>query len=79
MSAGCGSCHVVAEAGTTGMTGPNLDESLQGKDAEYIRESILNPDAQVAEGFQPGLMPKDYDQRLSDQQLADLVAFLAPS
>jgi cytochrome c oxidase subunit 2 len=60
------------------MTGPNLDESLQGKNARFIRESIVNPDAEIAEGFQPGLMPKDYGDKLSDQELADLVAFLQP-
>ena len=73
---GCGSCHVFEAAGSSGQTGPNLDESLEGKDAEYVRESIVNPDAQIAEGFQPGIMPKNYEDTLSDKQLADLVAFL---
>ena len=76
---GCGSCHVFEAAGSSGQTGPNLDESLQGKDAEYVRESIVAPDAQIAEGFQPGIMPKNYGEMLSDKQLADLVAFLTES
>lgn len=75
----CGSCHTFAAAGTEAQTGPNLDESLQDDDPASILESIVNPDAQVTPGFQPGLMPKDYGEKLSEQQLADLVAFLAQS
>ena len=76
--AGCGSCHAFAAAGSSGQTGPDLDESLQGKDEQYIFEAIVNPDAQIAEGFQPGLMPKTYGEQLDDKQLGDLVAFLTP-
>ncbi|HEX2506097.1 MAG TPA: cytochrome c [Gaiellaceae bacterium] len=72
----CGSCHTFEAAGTEAEVGPNLDESLEDKDAEYIRTSIVNPDAQIAEGFGPGIMPKTYGEDLDDQQLADLVAFL---
>jgi mono/diheme cytochrome c family protein len=73
---GCGSCHTFAAAGTSGTTGPNLDESLDGKDAAYVRRAIIDPDAEIAEGFSPGVMPKTYEEQLSPQQLDDLVAFL---
>jgi mono/diheme cytochrome c family protein len=72
---GCGGCHVFEAAGTNGRTGPNLDESLQGKDADYIRESIANPNAEIAPGFQPNVMP-NYGEQLDSKQIADLVAFL---
>jgi cytochrome c oxidase subunit II len=72
----CGSCHTFEPAGTEAQIGPNLTESLEGDDAEFIRSSIVNPDAEIAEGFQPNIMPKDYGEKLSDQELADLVAFL---
>jgi cytochrome c oxidase subunit 2 len=75
-STGCGSCHTYGPAGTEATVGPNLDESLQGQDAEFIRTSIVNPNAEIAEGFQPNVMPADYGQQLDEQQLADLVAFL---
>jgi mono/diheme cytochrome c family protein len=42
----------------------------------YLYESIAHPSAFVVEGFQPNLMPADFGSRLSDQQLADLVAYL---
>jgi mono/diheme cytochrome c family protein len=78
-SAGCTSCHTLSAAGSTSQTGPNLDEVLQGKDAAFIRESIVNPDAEVAEGFSQDLMPENYGEQLSDEDLANLVAFLAQS
>jgi mono/diheme cytochrome c family protein len=72
----CGSCHTFSPAGTEADIGPNLDESLEGTDAEYIRTAIVNPNAEIAEGYQPNIMPSDYGEKLSDQELADLVAFL---
>jgi cytochrome c553 len=78
-SAGCTSCHTLSAAGSTAQTGPNLDEVLQGKDAAFIRESIVNPDAEVAEGFSQDLMPENYGEQLSDEELVNLVAFLVQS
>ena len=75
----CGSCHTFAAAGTESDVGPNLDESLQGKDTQYIYESIVAPNTQIAEGFSAGIMPGTYAEDLNDKQLADLVAFLKPA
>jgi mono/diheme cytochrome c family protein len=72
----CASCHTLQEANATGTVGPNLDEVLKGKDAAFIHESIVNPDAEIATGFSAGIMPSVYGDQLNDQQLADLVAFL---
>jgi mono/diheme cytochrome c family protein len=72
----CGSCHTYGPAGSSAEVGPNLDDSLEGQDKEQVYQSIVNPDAEIAEGFQPGIMPKDYGEKLDDKQLADLVAFL---
>jgi mono/diheme cytochrome c family protein len=77
--AGCAACHTFKAAGSTGKTGPNLDESLKGKDEDYVRQSIVDPDAEIAPGFQPGIMPKNYGQQLNSKQIADLVAFLRQS
>ena len=73
----CGSCHTLSEAGATGQVGPNLDDALKGKSAGFIHESIVDPNAEVATGFTAGVMPQTYGEQLNDQQLADLVAFLA--
>jgi mono/diheme cytochrome c family protein len=74
-SQGCGNCHTFEAAGTNSSVGPNLDESLQGDDAEHIRQSIVDPNAEVESGFQP-IMPGNFGEELSPKQLEDLVAFL---
>jgi mono/diheme cytochrome c family protein len=76
---GCNGCHTLADAGAKGTTGPNLDQALKGKDEQFIRESIVNPNAEIASGYQPNIMPSNYGQQLSQAQLADLVAYLAKS
>jgi mono/diheme cytochrome c family protein len=73
---GCGSCHRLAEAGTNGTTGPNLDETLEGRSESFVRASIVDPDAVVAEGFSPDVMPSDYGDRLSNRDLEALVEYL---
>ena len=72
----CSTCHTLKEAGATQTIGPNLDEVLKGKDAAFIHESIVDPNAEVAAGYQPGIMPQTYGEELDEKQLADLVAFL---
>ena len=79
-SQGCSGCHTFAAAGSTGAIGPDLDQALQGKDADFVRESITDPNKDIAQGYQPNIMPDTFDQSLSPKQLDDLVAFLtAPS
>jgi mono/diheme cytochrome c family protein len=78
-SQGCGACHAFTPAATNATVGPNLDEALQGKDAAFIRESIVDPNAEITQGYQPGIMPGDFGQKLSAKQVADLVAFLSQS
>jgi cytochrome c oxidase subunit II len=76
MSSGCGGCHTYGPAGTSATIGPDLDTALQGKDAQFVLESIVEPNAEIASGFQANIMPATFGESLSDQQLADLVAFL---
>jgi cytochrome c oxidase subunit II len=75
-SNGCGGCHTFTPAGSKGTIGPNLDQVLKGKDADFARESIVDPNAEIAEGYQPNVMPQTYGQQLNSKQIADLVAFL---
>jgi mono/diheme cytochrome c family protein len=76
-SEGCAGCHTLEAAGATGTTGPNLDTSLAGKDAAYIEESIVDPEAVVAKGFPAGIMPNFSD--LPEADLQALVDYLSQS
>jgi mono/diheme cytochrome c family protein len=80
-AAGCGACHTLAKANASGNIGPSLDELAQsageqgGSPEDYVRESLIDPDAVVAEGFQSGVMPS-FEGRLDDEQLQALVEYL---
>jgi cytochrome c oxidase subunit 2 len=77
----CNTCHT----NTAGARGPNL-AGLFGKtrplasgqsilaDENYIRESILNPQAKVAAGFQP-IMPT-FQGQVSEDDLIRLLAYV---
>lgn len=73
---GCGSCHTFAAAGATAPVGPNLAVSLRGRDEDFIRESIVAPQASVGDG-NGSMMPEDYAKRLSKPELDRLVEFIA--
>jgi cytochrome c oxidase subunit II len=72
---GCGTCHTFKAAGTTGTIGPDLDKVLKGKDAAFVKSSIVDPGAYVEKGY-PNAMPGTYGNQLNAKQIADLVAFL---
>jgi len=71
----CGSCHALADAGTLGEVGPNLDEVLQGADADFIMESIVDPSADIAEGYED-IMPANFGELFTEPQLDGLVEYL---
>lgn len=79
---GCGVCHSTA-AGRDGV-GPSLAgvatraaDTVPGLDAEaYLRQSVLDPDAHVVEGWRAGQMLPIYDERLSPAQVDALVQYL---
>jgi cytochrome c oxidase subunit II len=73
---GCSGCHTFQPAGANGTIGPDLDKVLKGKDAAFIKESITDPNAEIAQGYQPNVMPGGYGSQLTSQQINDLVAFL---
>jgi cytochrome c oxidase subunit 2 len=72
----CGSCHTLADAGTQSTIGPDLDESLEGHDEAYIRRAIVEPNADIAPGFQAGIMPPNYDETLQAEEVDALVDYL---
>jgi mono/diheme cytochrome c family protein len=75
-AANCGGCHVLSQAGTTGTTGPDLDQALQGQRPMQISQSISDPNAVITPGYQPNVMPQNFDQSLTPEQLQQLTAYL---
>jgi mono/diheme cytochrome c family protein len=76
----CGSCHALQAAGTAGTVGPDLDEALPGMSAKEIERAIVDPDAEIAQGYEAGVMPEDFEQQLAqDNALQDLVQYLIQS
>ncbi len=74
---GCGNCHTFAAAETTGTIGPNLNEYLAPDDnAAGIEEMIVDPEAEIAEGYSGGVMPQNYGQAIPKEELEQLVQFL---
>ncbi len=72
---GCGSCHTLEAAGSSGNVGPNLDEELPGQDAKLIEQSIIDPGAKIVQGFNP-VMPASYGTSIPPDELKLLVDFL---
>jgi mono/diheme cytochrome c family protein len=79
-SAGCGSCHALAAAKSTGTTGPDLNESLASDDdTQGIEEMIVKPNAEVIEGYPANVMPQNFGQTLSKTEIHQLAEFLVAS
>jgi mono/diheme cytochrome c family protein len=72
----CGGCHTLAQAGTTGTTGPDLDDALKGMSAADITQSISDPNAKITAGYPANVMPQNFGQTLTPPQLQQLVAYL---
>lgn len=76
-TAACGSCHTVKGKG--GDVGPILDGIAARSDRNYIVESLMDPNAKLAKGFENlaiSPMPP-LGLLLKEQELADILAFLA--
>ena len=74
--AACVNCHMLAGKGST--VGPALDGIAARKDAAYLRDSLVEPNKVLAEGFEKlGVSPMPpMPLILKPQELADVEAFL---
>jgi nitric oxide reductase subunit C len=78
----CITCHSLAPG--VNFPGPSLarigrtaGSRVPGQSAaDYLRESILEPDAHIALGFSADVMAAAYGAQLSEQEVDDLVAYL---
>jgi mono/diheme cytochrome c family protein len=87
---GCGSCHVLAAAGSSGTVGPNLDKDLKANCAspaskkvrgatlqQCIKTAIVNPYAYLPAGYRAGVMPNTFGHTLTPTEITALVNFLS--
>ena len=79
---GCSTCHLLDEQGRC----PNLrnvygnavrldDGRTVVADDTYIRESILNPNAKIVDGFKRDIMPT-FEGQVSEESLLQLIAYI---
>jgi len=71
----CIACHIFEESG--GQVGPNLSTIGAKRDREYLRRAILEPNADISEGFLPNLMPRTYAEQMYASELEMIVDYLA--
>lgn len=81
---GCASCHTPdgnqsvgpTWRGLFGSDRPISDGSVATADEVYLRESILDPNAIVAEGFTAGIMPQNFSDRLSSSEVESVIEYI---
>jgi cytochrome c2 len=87
VGAGCEACHnpnLPQDADNRGPVGPNLGNlavnaasRVPGQDAAtYVRNSIINPNEYVVEGYQAGIMLQGLHELMSEEELDALIAWL---
>jgi cytochrome c oxidase subunit 2 len=82
---GCLACHSLDGTTIIGPTWQGLfgsqvdlaDGTTVTADEDYIRESMLDPNAKVVAGFQPGIMPQNFANILSEDQINQIIAFIS--
>ena len=60
-----------------GTTGPDLDEVLPGQSEADIEESIVDPNAKIASGYPAHVMPENFKESISAEEIKQLVEFLS--
>ncbi len=79
---GCITCHslepgVVIVGPSHSDIGARAETAVEGMSAEdYLRQSIVEPNAHITEGYTEGVMYQNYGEELTNTQINDLVAFM---
>jgi mono/diheme cytochrome c family protein/cytochrome c551/c552 len=87
VSMACSGCHILDQPQTDtnrGLVGPNFGNLLENaaqrvegqSAAEYIHNSIVNTNAYIVDGYMPNIMPQDFAQRMSEEEINALVEWL---
>ena len=79
---GCITCHslepgVMLVGPSQSDVGARASTAVPGLSAEeYLRQSIVEPNAHIVEGYTEGVMYQTYGTELTNTQINDLVAFM---
>ncbi len=81
---GCTACHSLDGSalvgpswlGLFGSTVTLADGTTVIADEAYLLESILTPNAKIHEGFNPNIMPPTLAERLTPEQIQQIIAFI---
>ena len=81
---GCSACHSVDGKASVGPTWKGIagrqttlaDGSTVTADDAYLKEAIVSPDAKVVKGFAPGIMPKNFGDKLKPDQIEALIEYM---
>lgn len=81
---GCVACHSTGGTsgvgptwkGLAGKTDTLADGSTAVADDAYLKESILSPNAKVVKGFAPSLMPQNFREKLTDDQIVQIIEYI---
>lgn len=83
-ASGCIACHnITGDPGGIGPTWKGMynhevqlaDGSTVVSDEEYLKRSIIDPNAQIVAGYNPGLMPANYADLFSEEQLQYMIEY----
>jgi cytochrome c oxidase subunit 2 len=81
---GCIGCHSLDGSALPGPTWKGVygtevqltDGTTVTVDDAYLYSSIVDPNAQLHQGYPPGLMPSTYQNTLTEQQITDMIEFI---
>ncbi|MBT4488632.1 MAG: c-type cytochrome [Rhodospirillaceae bacterium] len=70
----CDACHMINGQG--GEVGPKLSKIGAEHDRDYLRRALLDPNADIAKGFEADMMPDDLGEQMYVTELEVLLDFL---
>jgi basic membrane protein A len=80
---GCGGCHVIPGIdGAVGVVGPSMcglaEEMRDGEDTpDDVFEAIVDPNAEIVEGYAANIMPQNFGDLFTKDEINTMVAFIA--
>ncbi len=72
---GCTACHSLENSDV--LMGPSLQSIGSRLSVEEIRQSIIDPEVVIPEGFSGGMMPANFGEQITAREMEMMVQFLA--